>query len=251
MKIEQLPKNYAKELAKLKQKKFREEEGKVVVEGIRLIEQLLTDGIKPQELITCDENFSGTLPFKGDFSGTIWQTTPSYMEQICDTQQPQTWAAVMPCTNRNIVENRFVLFLDNIQDPGNLGTIFRTAAAAGISGIVRSTTCCEIFNPKVIRASLGAVFFVPTEIHDSPYVEQFNGTRIAMCMDGEKSIFQYQHKEKNLLLILGSEAHGIQDNILKWADVRLRIPISQAMESLNVSVTAGISIFTLQNQISS
>lgn len=245
MKIEQLTKTYAKDLAKLKQKKYREEIGKVVVEGTRLIEQILANGIIPNELITCDEHFDGKIPFPEEFKGTVWQTTPSHMEQICDTQQPQDWAAVMTCKNSDITNNGFILYLDNIQDPGNMGTIFRTAAAAGINGIVRSPSCCEIYNPKVIRASLGSVFFVPSEVHDIEYIRSFEGKRIAMCMDGEGDLFDYTRSKGNTLLILGSEAHGIRDEILKSVDVKLRIPISSAMESMNVSVTAGISIFTL------
>jgi RNA methyltransferase, TrmH family len=249
--IEILSNQLARDLSKLKQKKLREETGKVVIEGFRLIDQLLCNGIVPEALITSDMKFTGKLPFETKYTGQIYQTSSSHMEQICDTKQPQDWAAIMSCTNRKIEENTFILYLDNVQDPGNMGTIFRTAAAAGISGIVRSSTCCELFNPKVIRASLGAIFFVPTEIHDAAYIQTFKGIRIAMCMDGDQDVFKFKETSKNILLILGSEAEGIHPEILESVDTRMKIPMTNQMESLNVSVTAGISMFFIKNQLKS
>ncbi len=248
---ESLSNQHTKELSALKQKKFRELTGKVVIEGFRLVDQILSNGILPEALITSDEHFNGTFPFKSEYHGRVWQATASQMERICDTKQPQDWAAIMSCQTRKIVDSNFILYLDNIQDPGNMGTIFRTAAAAGINGVIRSSSCCELFNLKVIRASLGAVFFVPTENADVDYIESFTGTRIAMCIEGSESIFEYKAPGQNVLLILGSEAEGIQPAILKSVDAKVRIPIAESMESLNVSVAAGISLFIIKHGIRS
>ncbi len=151
--INRIAKERLKQLAKLKQKKVRQSENLVIVEGYRLIEQLIKNGIELEELYVA-ENYKLKLQVKCP----IFSLKKFELEKITSTETPQEVAALIKTNLQPITRNKRLLYLDGISEPGNLGTIIRTASTFGLDGIILSPDCCEIFNPKVIRASLGAVF---------------------------------------------------------------------------------------------
>jgi len=239
-----LSNNHLKELIKLKQKKYRESEGIVLVEGYRLIEQLHKNGIELEEIfISNPEKYDWKkLNYNRVFFAEQW-----HLEKLGSTKTPSDIAGLVRIKSIHIKEKRFLLYLDKIKEPGNLGTIIRTATGAGISGIVLSPDCCEIFNPKVIRASMGTVFSFPIEIHDQEWLKKQESKIIVTALENSQNLFEIAKISENIILVLGSESSGVSKEVLRIANLKIKIPITKDIESLNVSVTAGICIYFLNN----
>ncbi len=238
-----LSQSHLKKLLKLKQKKYRDLEQKVLVEGNRLLRQIDHYGIEFDELIISSDAWTEYDDLK---AGTRFEAQSWQLEKLSDTQRPQSCIAVISYPELSIIADRFLLYLDRIKDPGNLGTIFRTGAAAGISGIILSPDCCEVYNPKVIRSSLGAVFRLPHEIKDYRWVLEQASTKIISTVDNGKNLFSFNPPANNIILIIGSEAFGVEKVLSENADHKLYIPMSPEMESLNAAVACGIFIYQLQ-----
>ncbi|RLC51243.1 MAG: hypothetical protein DRI23_05415 [Candidatus Cloacimonadota bacterium] len=241
--MELISKAHLKELMKLKQKKYRESTSKVLVEGIRLIRQLTENKVPILELLTTSESID-KLQFKADkyFKLEEWQIL-----KLSSTKHPQEMLALLSIKFPAIVNNNFLLYLENIQEPGNLGTIFRTALAAGVDGIILSPDCCELTNPKVIRSSLGSVFSLPSKIETIDWLFKQDSLIISTSSHQAQNIFDIYIPEENKILVLGSEAHGISQKILDASKYRVKIPISNKIESLNVAAAAAISIYHFSN----
>jgi len=238
--MEKISKNHLKEVAKLQQKKYRQLHGKMVVEGLRLISQLQAYNYKLIEVYTTTETFG-----LADFGATIYLLEESEMTKICDTKHPQSLAAMVAIPEEKLEETDFLLYLDKITDPGNMGTIFRTAAAAGVDGIILSEECCDPFNPKSIRASLGAVFGIPYSIKDEKWLIEQEHTLIATALENSEDIFMAEIPQENIILILGSEANGVRNTVLKASHKIVNIPHFGKIESMNVGVAAGIAMFEI------
>ncbi|MCB5262952.1 MAG: RNA methyltransferase [Candidatus Cloacimonetes bacterium] len=235
----QISKQKITDLAKLKQKKYRQEFRLVVVEGQRLIQQLLTYDIKPAELYFVER------PLIEVAGLASYELSPYQMQRICESEHPADLAGLFRLPQERRQEYKRALYLDRISDPGNLGTIFRTAAAFGIDGILLSEDCCEIASPKVIRASLGAVYKVPFRYVNLEDLSAEKARLIAFDMSGAISLAMHKPSQEAEIYILGSEAHGIDPVLLKKADISLRIDMKEGMESLNVAISAAILCYQL------
>ena len=235
----ELTNNHAKELAKLQQKKYRMLQKKTIVEGVRLIDQLKDYGINFDELIISNPDQFDSSQYSAK---QILIANEDQMKKITATKTPQNIAAVINTIPIPIMETQFLLYLDGISDPGNLGTIFRTATAARVSGIILSPDCCEIYNPKVIRASLGSVFHLPSETHDHNWLKSLQTTIIATTLEDSTNLFELE-KPASLMLVIGSEAFGVSKEILKIANHKVKIPTPGNIESINAAVAAGIAIY--------
>ncbi len=231
--------NHAKELAKLQQKKYRVLNNKTIVEGLRLIDQLNDYGIIFDELIISNKSEIDISKYSAK---QILTASLDKMKKITATKTPQDITAVIPIIPNPVIETQFLLYLDGIGDPGNMGTIFRTATAAGVSGIILSPGCCEIYNPKVIRASLGSVFYLPSETHDHNWLKSLQTTIIATTLENSTNLFELK-KPTSLMLVIGSEAFGVSKEILQLAQHKVKIPIPGNIESINAAVAAGIAIY--------
>ncbi|MCB5252028.1 MAG: RNA methyltransferase [Candidatus Cloacimonadaceae bacterium] len=227
------------DLAKLKQKKYRQEQKLVIVEGQRLIDQLLIYGIRPEELYFVKRP-------QIDLGGiSSFELTQYQMQRICESEHPADLAGLFRLPQARKQKHKRALYLDRISDPGNLGTIFRTAAAFGIAGILLSEVCCEIASPKVIRASLGAVYKVPFHYVSPLDLPAEKARLLALDMNGAISLSKHQPSQEDEIYILGSEAHGIDPELLKIAHATLRIEMKEGMESLNVAMSAAILCYHL------
>lgn len=238
-----LSKNRVKELAKLHLKKYRELTGKVVIEGIRLIKQIAKYGIEFEEVYVTEENLLPNLKIEAKKKYLIKY---NQLKKITSTKNPQPIAALVDQKYRKLTDKKLILYLDGVKDPGNLGTIIRTAAAIDVSGIVLSPDCCELYNPKVVRASLGSVFYIPLEIHKSNWLRSQNAKIFITAINDAEDISEIKNITGNIILVIGSEAFGVSDEILTLADQRVRIPISKNIESLNVAVATGIALFQIK-----
>ncbi|HCX73653.1 MAG TPA: hypothetical protein DHM37_08040 [Candidatus Cloacimonas sp.] len=242
--MNKLSKNHLKELHKLKQKKYRQQTGKIIIEGKRLLKQLLENDQKPLEIIV-----NGNVDFSLPDDIPIWQAEQWQIDKLTESKNAQNIAAVFSPTTLPLPQNyEFILYLDNIKDPGNLGTIIRTAAAAGLDAVVLSENSCEIFNPKVVRASLGMVFQIPTLSKNWQWLTEQTAQIITTSSHNANDVFSFQ-PQKPLILVIGSEAFGVNSNIDKLADAKVKIPMSNKIESLNAAAAAAVTIFTLKNRI--
>src|SRR5699024_7948525 len=148
------------------------------------------------------------------------------------------------------VLNEHLLLVDAIQDPGNLGTIIRTADAVGMSQIILGTGTVDVYNDKVIRASQGSIFHIP--IKQAPLlniIKELKRSNYTIWASALQNAINYRdaEREKKIALIVGNEGAGISEKILKEADKVVKIPIYGQAESLNVSVAAGILMYQMRN----
>lgn len=242
--MEILSSTRCKELAKLLQKKYRIETGELLVEGFRLIEQIVKNNVPISEIFCLEKDVTR---IKKISSAPISIAAEWQLQKMSDTKSSQDIIALLNTPHKQITENGFLLYLDNISEPGNLGTIFRTAAAFGIDGIALSPDCCEVYNPKVIRASLGAVFSIPFEIRDYDWLIKQDAQKICTAFPGKIPLNELTTVDSSVILIIGSEAEGINKKILEKADQIVFIPITEQMESLNAAMATAIAVYHIRN----
>lgn len=232
-----LSKNRISELRALKQKKHRREAGRIVLEGLRLMLQLAHYQILPQELYLAPHH---QIP--KDLGGIpVFEASEQTLAKICDTQHPQDIAGLYSIPKPDFRGFRRAFYLDGISDPGNMGTIFRIAQSFGIDAIFISEDSADPGSPKVIRASLGAVYTVPFA-QMNPIALRLPGMLvIGSSADGNLSLKDFRpHKSQPLIIVIGSEARGISEPIALRCNEMLKIGMKDSMESLNAAVAAGI-----------
>ncbi len=236
--INELSKAQVASLSKLKQKKYRKLEQKVVVEGSRLLNQLAEWGIYALELYL-REDASAIRANK------TFRVGEEAMQRICDSDSPPAVAGLFPIPKEREREFRFAFYLDGISDPGNMGTIFRIAAAFGVDCLLLSPSCCEVSSPKVIRASLGAVYKVPFRECKLEELKEAGSKVMILDMEGSVSLGDLSLTPEPLVIVVGGEAHGVSVEAKTMADLSIRIEMPGQMESLNAAVCAGICAYEL------
>ncbi|MDP4094112.1 MAG: 23S rRNA (guanosine(2251)-2'-O)-methyltransferase RlmB [Bacillota bacterium] len=249
-----------KEVKALKSKKARDESNSFFIEGIRLVEEALKEDIEIKKIFLSES-------FLSDKSSDLlisqieqkkldtFLLTDNILKDISDTENPQGVLAVLKIRNCSldiIKGNSFVLLLEAIQDPGNLGTIIRTADAAGADAVVMSKGCVDLYNPKVLRSTMGSVFHIPVcynlDMEDTIVALKNKGIKVyAAHLSGEKSYVEEDYT-KGCTFIIGNEANGITEDSAKKADVLLKIPMPGRAESLNASIAAGVLMYEVVRQ---
>ena len=225
-------------LSKLKQKKYRLQEKLVIIEGRRALEQLYSWGIKAKELYVTNAEPDIT-------ADKIYTISEQGLFRICDSEHPQNIAGLFPLPKAREIAFQKAFYLDEISDPGNLGTIFRIAAAFNIDCLILSPNTCEISSPKVIRASLGAIYKVPFFYYPSEHLQELNAKIFALDMQGKIPLANFEPPAESYIIALGNETKGLSLSILNIAAETLCIPMPGEMESLNVSVSAAILAYAL------
>ncbi|MBC8311949.1 MAG: RNA methyltransferase [Candidatus Marinimicrobia bacterium] len=237
----------------LHSKKFRVAENQFIIEGHRLIEEAFRakttfDGI------WCTEEYAGKnnkLLIALKRAGNKWETTSAKsLSQICDSRNNQGIIALLTLPEQTVfkADDAPILLLDNISDPGNMGTILRTAEWFGVKNLILSPKCVDIYNSKVIRSAMGAHFHLNQMIQDNlmqviPRLKKEGFSIIGADMDGT-SITTFSPPQK-WALVLGNEAHGLSPHIKSLLDERITVPKSGKIESLNVAVAGGVILNSL------
>ena len=236
-----LSKNTIKQIASLRQQKFRKEFGLFVVEGRKMTEELLhsdfeTVGLYATEAFLADHpNFSNTEI-----------ATEMQMEQMSGQDTPPGILAVVKIPQQGEIKtsSQLVLALDGIANPGNMGTLIRTAEWFGIHDIVCSDDCVELWNPKTVQATMGSLFRMKVWKTDlATYLQHAKAEGKAIygaLLEGE-NLFQMSIKPESILVI-GSESHGIRANIMPYITRPVTIPRADGSptESLNAAVAGAI-----------
>ena len=237
-----LVKSKVKYIQTLGQKKFREQEGLFIAEGPKLVKELLeTDAASVKEIYGVKDWMDDNRKLLNKTS--IIEITEIELEKISQLTTPNKVVAVVKqydTTDTVTAKNEITLVLDNVQDPGNLGTIIRIADWFGIKQIICSTDSADMYNPKVVQSTMGSIARVKVYYTD---LEEWLGSQkgisiYAASLDGENVTTMKKIKEG--IIVFGNESKGISPGLLNMSTVKITIPKKGKAESLNVAVATGI-----------
>lgn len=247
-----------KKLALLQKKaKARKEQGLFVVEGIKMLVEAKDAGLLVKAYMS--ESFYQDMTNKTDFPIDLEYelVTDPIFKQVTDTMTPQGILGIVKVPIYTLEQLRgkaddFFLILEDIRDPGNLGTIIRTAEGAGVTGIIMNSSCADILQPKVVRSTMGSIYRVPFY-----EVKDFIGVLTKLKDQGYKlyaahlSGVSYDTKDNFLGrcgLLIGNEANGLSEEASGLADRLIKIPMSGQVESLNAAIAAAILMYEAARQ---
>ena len=230
---------------RLSEKRGRDENGLFLIEGVRSVRDAFFKGAEFSFVLLCE----GTT-FSDDFGCSVYTLAPRLFREISDTVNPQGIIAAcrIPSSSEADILKRnknLVIMCEAVQDPGNIGTVIRTAHAAGAGGVVLTKGCCDLFNPKIVRATMSGIFSIPvlTGADSEKIIASFkkNGYKVIAGALSERStdLFSSDLRGKHLIII-GNEANGVKEETLSLCDSLLKIPMQADAESLNASVACGI-----------
>lgn len=243
-----------KDFKKLHKKKYREEKQQYIIEGFHLIEEAANAKAQIDWIIFNQRGQTEWSDWlKGQLDERLILVSDEVLESLSELPTPQGMLAIvrMPEFERNIQFSGGWLLLDNIQDPGNVGTMIRTADAAGLSGVVLGEGSADIYNTKVLRAMQGSNYHLPViRIPLAGIIEGFKKAKIPVYgteLNPEAVSYQKIMRSENYALIMGNEGQGVSTEFLAQTDQNIYIPIKGAAESLNVAIAAGILMYHLEN----
>jgi TrmH family RNA methyltransferase len=235
--------------------RLRRQEGVFIAEGVRLVEEALNAGWQPQMLL-----YSPDLPERGmeiirQYAARGVEAVPAashVIQAASDTENPQGILALLPMPAAAVPGPlNFALILDGLRDPGNLGTILRTALAAGVDAVLLPPGTVDPFSPKVVRAAMGAHFHLPLLSLDWETIASLVKSKTLACFLADSTAGQpYDRVDftASLALIIGGEAYGAGSKALVLNPQPVHIPMVGPVESLNASVAAAILIFEAARQ---
>ena len=232
--------------------KERREANAFVIEGIRLIEEAVTAGWKFQFALYSDglnERGQDLLKVLIAHRIDVEEVAGDLLQKVSDTETPQGILAVLEFTNLKIpVSPNFILIPDQVRDPGNLGTLIRTAAAAGVQALFLPDETTDAFAPKVVRSGMGAHFRLPIHVLTWDQIRENTKDMEVYLADMEGISFWETDLRKPLALIVGGEADGASEEARKLATQKISIPMAGNVESLNAGVAGSVVMFEVVRQ---
>ena len=246
---------FFKELKKLASStRQRRKAGLALLDGIHLLQSCLISGNAPLHIVlteSANQDQEVTALLKEMPSVPVTQLNDSLFAELSELKTPGGVLAVieLPQPAVSIAHSRFCLLLEDIQDPGNLGSIVRSAAAAGCDAVFLSKGCADVWSSKVLRAGMGGHFFLG--IHESAdliaMAEAFQGTVFAGVLGAKRSVYKCDLRGQ-LAFAVGNEGAGLSASLLAIADEKLSIPMAGQIESLNVAVATAVCLFEAVRQ---
>lgn len=236
-----------------KKSKERKEQQLFVVEGRKMVLEVLRDAPQAITEVYVTEEYLSDPGQKASIEGVSYEiVTEGVMKAMAETLEPQGILALvrMPEYDREMLwkkENGLWIALENLRDPGNLGTILRTAEAAGVTGVILSAESVDIYNPKVIRSTMGAIFRVP-HFYLSDFTAELEkmkndgATLYAAHLAGTMYYDEPDYCGRSVILI-GNEANGLSDAASDCANCLVKIPMEGKAESLNAAVAAALMMY--------
>lgn len=243
----------------LLKKKYRDRTEMIPLEGVRLIEEALQQEVEFTSVLYSEEllkrlkgkELLQTISIRQP-GVRILNIAKGLLKETADTENPQGILAVVKKPEYYLSQvteskNPFVLVISGVQDPGNLGSIIRTASAALVSGVIVTRGTVDIYNPKTLRGTMGAIFQVPVVVVKDvqsiiSYLQDCNIQIVVTDLEGEVSCFQ-ANLTVPTAVVFGSEAFGVSEEFKNAADLLMKIPLLGPAESLNVSVSAGVIVY--------
>lgn len=240
-----LSKSIVKYIQSLSHKKFRDEHGVFIAEGPKVVQELLSSAKFKCKIICALKNwFDENAP--GNSAEEIFEMNEVELEKISLLKTPNNVLAVFYKKQHEVreINHSVSLMLDEIQDPGNMGTIIRTADWFGIKNIICSNECAEHYNPKVVQASMGSIARVNILYADLENFIKSNSVNIYAAALQGSNIFSMDTIKEGIILI-GNESKGIKENLLSLSSKQITIPKYGEAESLNAAVACGIILSQL------
>ena len=247
-----------KHIKKLKDKKYRDESNEYIIEGVKLIEEAVQEKSKIKKVIICDDTTrTYEIPTNVMLEIAKYEcvyVTDKIFSSITQVTNPQ---GVMAIIEKNTEKQEIdysediIVALDNVQDPGNLGTILRTVDSIGLKQIIVTKDTVDAFNSKVVRSTMGAIFRVKI-IETSDLVQSIKEMRkhhfklMVTSLQTDNSIYDIEFNKK--IIVIGNESNGVSEEIQDMADEKAKIPMLGKTESLNASVAAGIVMYEYVRQ---
>ena len=236
-----------KEIKRLKDKKYRKE--KYIIEGLKMLKEAIEENVEI-ELIVIREGTQIEIDIS-KYNSII--VSESVFKEITDVVTPQGVIAVVKKNNNNSInyDEELIIVLDEIQDPGNLGTIIRTVDSANLKQIIVSKNTVDAYGPKVIRSTMGAIFRVniievDNLLNTMEELDKNGFETLCTSLDESESLYKIDFKKK--AIIIGNEANGVSTEVQKKADKKIKIPMLGKTESLNASVATGVIIYEYVRQ---
>ena len=257
---------FIKHIKKLKDKKYRELNNEYIIEGIKIIEEAINEKANIKQVVICDDcektsNIPKDLMYEIAKQECVYVTSKLFTN-LTDVTNPQGVLAIVEknAVKSQLLENAeqeidynqdIIVALDDIQDPGNLGTILRTVDSIGINQILVSKGTADAYNPKVVRSTMGAIFRVKIIECDDlektlKEIKKHKFEIVVTSLQTKNSIYDIDYKKK--VIVIGNEANGVEEKIQKLADKKVKIPMLGKTESLNASVATGIILYEYVRQ---
>lgn len=242
-----------KHIKKLSDKKYRDQNNCYIIEGIKLVEEAIQEEAQIDKIIICEEctktsEISKSLMYEIAKHDCIY-VTEKIFKMLTQVMNPQGIMAVIK-KNKERPQVKFdediIVALDDIQDPGNLGTILRTVDSIGLKQLIVSKGTADVYNPKVVRSSMGAIFRVEViEVENLKetieMMKRNNYELVVTSLQTESSIYDVDYNKK--IIVIGNEANGVSAEIQDMADKKIKIPMLGKTESLNASVATAIILY--------
>ncbi|WP_300275999.1 TrmH family RNA methyltransferase [Peptacetobacter sp.] len=242
--------------------KNRNKESKFIIEGYRI----LSLALEKKDIINyvfINEDFENKEEHRKFLSKLenegikVYKTTNKNFNEMIDTENTQGILAVVSYEKKSLENNltdkdKYIVVLDRIQDPGNMGTIIRTADAAGVDTIITLKGCVDIYNPKVIRSTMGSIFsmnIIPAKRDEMLEKLKAKGIKIVSSWLNTENWYDTVEYGEKVALVIGNEANGIDDIIAENSDLLVKIPIYGSAESLNAAISSAILMYEIKKSL--
>ncbi|MDD4412187.1 MAG: RNA methyltransferase [Patescibacteria group bacterium] len=242
-----------KEIIKLQSSRERRKASQIIIEGSREIELALKANFNIFEIYYCPDLYQGVLP---ETTAEFIEVSQTVFTKIAYKENPEGILAIaepkfLKLTDIKTTKNPLIIILENVEKPGNLGAILRTAYAAKIDAVIINDPQTDIYNPNVIRASMGHIFTVSTVIANTKetiaWLKDNDIKAYATAITAQKNYTEINYK-KGAAIVMGTENSGLSKEWLAKADEQIIIPMQVGMDSLNVSVSTAIVIYEALRQ---
>ena len=249
--IESLTNQWVKDTKKLHKKKDRDLTNKFIIEGEHSVQEAIESHADIDVIVTTDEGIETYQSLLDDINEDNLVIVPdAILKQLSELPTPQKIISVMNKQEESQILGRKMLVLDTVQDPGNVGTMIRTADAAGYDQVILGEGCADVYQSKVQRALQGSQFHVSilTNVNLIQWINEVkekNIVTIATALDETAMSYTEIGEQSSVAIVMGNEGQGVSQNILTLVDKKVYIPMKGKAESLNVAVAAGIVMFEI------
>lgn len=245
-----------KEVKRLHKKKFRNETGQFLVEGFRFVEEALISSFRVPYIFVSEGVKDKYIDFNIEKvlqkNSVVYFVKDNIFKDLCETVTPQGILAVVENKKVELEDKEgFYVLIDKLQDPGNVGTIIRTAHASGALGIITTKGTVDVYNDKTLRSTMGSIFNIPVIEDDD--LELMRGLKsmgfklIVSSLDTDNNFYDIDLIGK-IIIAVGNEGNGISEEVYALGDEKVKIPMPGGAESLNAAVSASIMMYEAVRQ---